>query len=66
MSENQKIKDEEKTKLAVYLPSGFSIQIKQMGIDSLRKKERKMTSTTIIAEALNDYFKKHGYPEIEY
>jgi len=36
-----------------------------MGIDSLKKKERKMTSTTIIAEALNDYFKKHGYPEIK-
>ena len=42
MSKNQEIKDEEKTKLAVYLPSGFSIQIKQMGIDSLKKKERKI------------------------
>lgn len=45
--------------LSVKLPVDVHIQIEQMKLDF-----RKNSIKQVIQDALNDYFKKHGYPPI--
>ena len=64
MSTKQKGLEEQKIKIAVVLPAEFSFRIKEIEMDAFRKKERKLNITTIVAEALNLYFKSNGYKEV--
>ena len=51
-------------KFTARLPMDFYYQLSRIKEDFLRK-ETRVSTNDIFAEALNDYFKKCGYPEIK-
>jgi len=53
------IKERETKKLIVELPIEAHIQVEQMKLDL-----RKSSIKEVVREALNDFFKKYGYPPI--
>lgn len=50
--------------IAAWFPMAVKFELEALRLDQSRERGRKVTMQEIMAEALNDLFKKHGRPEL--